>query len=46
MVSLWKGPELVEHYDFCSLHCLKVWIDSQIPEIPEAFLKAFQEGKE
>jgi len=46
MVSLWNGPETVEHYSFCSLVCLKSWLDAQVPEVPTAFLKAFGEGEE
>jgi hypothetical protein len=46
MVSLWKGPEAVEHYSFCSLSCLRTWVDTQLPQIPDAFLKAFEKGSE
>lgn len=46
MVSRWKGPKAVEHYNFCSLTCLKKWADAQIPQIPNVFLKAFEEGKD
>jgi hypothetical protein len=46
MVSLWKGPEAVEHYNFCSLSCLRTWVDTQLPQIPDAFLKAFEKGSE
>jgi hypothetical protein len=46
MVSLWKGPEAVEHYNFCSLSCLRTWVDTQIPQVPEAFLRAFEKGRE
>jgi hypothetical protein len=46
MISLWKGPETVQHYSFCSLMCLKTWLDAQIPQIPDVFLRAFQKGKE
>lgn len=46
MVSRWKGPKVVEHYNFCSLTCLKKWADAQIPQIPNVFLKAFEEGKD
>jgi hypothetical protein len=45
-VSLFKGPEAVEHYSFCSFTCLKTWLDAQIPQIPDVFLKAFEKGKE
>jgi hypothetical protein len=46
MVSRWKGPKVVEHYNFCSLTCLKKWADAQAPQIPDVYLKAFEEGKD
>jgi len=46
MVSQWKGLEAVEHYNFCSFSCLKTWTDTQVPQVPEVFLKAFEEGKD
>jgi hypothetical protein len=46
MVSLWSGPEAVEHYNFCSLNCLKTWVDTQLPKVPDAFLRAFEKGRE
>ncbi len=46
MVSLWKGPEAVEHYNFCSLNCLRTWVDAQLPQVPDAFLRAFEKGRE
>jgi hypothetical protein len=46
MVSLWKGPGVVEHYNFCSLGCLKTWFDAQLPKVPDVFLKAFEKGKD
>ena len=46
VVSHWKGLGVVEHYNFCSFTCLKRWVDVQVPKIPEAFLKAFEEGKD
>ena len=45
MVSRWKGLEAIEHYNFCSFSCLKTWTDTQVPQVPEVFLKAFEEGK-
>ena len=41
LVSQWKGLGAVEHYHFCSPTCLKIWADTQAPQIPEVFLKAF-----
>jgi hypothetical protein len=46
MVSQWKGLGAVEHYNFCSFSCLKTWTDTQVPQIPDVFLKAFEEGKD
>jgi YHS domain-containing protein len=43
VVSHWKGLRAVDHYYFCSFTCLKRWVDAQAPEIPEAFLKAFED---
>ncbi len=43
MVSKWAGPGAVEHYTFCSSTCLKRWTDSQVPDVPDVFLKAFEE---
>jgi len=42
-VSHWKGMYSVDHYDFCSFSCLQRWVESQIPKVPEVFLKAFEE---
>lgn len=42
-VSQWKGIEAVEQYDFCSISCLQKWVNTRVPTIPEAFLKAFEE---
>ena len=44
-VSQWKGLGAVDHHHFCSFTCLKRWVDTQVPKIPETFLKAFEEGK-
>jgi len=46
MVSSWKGPEAVQHYNFCSLSCLRTWVDKQLPQVPDAFLRAFEKGRE
>jgi len=42
-VSCWKGMGAVDYYDFCSLVCLQRWVDTQIPRIPQTFLKAFED---
>ena len=41
MVSRWGGPGAIEHYSFCCFTCLKAWMDSQVPDVPDVFLKAF-----
>ena len=46
MVSRWKGPKTVEHHNFCSSVCLKRWTDTQVPPVPDVFLKAFDKGKD
>jgi len=46
MVSQWKGVETVEHYNFCSLICLKTWADTQVPQVPNVFLRAFKKEKD
>ena len=44
-VSCWEGPGEVVQYSFCSLDCLKSWVDGELPGIPEVFLESFEEGK-
>jgi len=44
-VSQWRGIGSVEQYHFCSFECLKAWVDTQIPNVPDVFLKYFDEGK-
>ncbi len=46
MVSIWKGKESVDHHCFCSIGCLRDWLDEQSPKIPGAFLNAFKEEEE
>lgn len=43
MISQWKGLESVDHYSFCSFTCLQRWVDTQVPRIPEVFLKSLEE---
>ncbi|MEW6002240.1 MAG: hypothetical protein AB1638_06285 [Nitrospirota bacterium] len=43
-VSKWKGIESFDQYDFCSLDCLREWIDKQMPKIPEEYLRNFEKG--
>lgn len=43
-VSQWHGRGDVSHYTFCSFTCLKSWVDTQAPKIPDVFLESFDEG--
>lgn len=43
MVARWESPGVVEHYAFCCIACLQRWTDMQVAEIPEVFLKAFDD---
>ncbi len=43
-VSQWHGRGDAEHYTFCSFACLRAWVDSLVPKIPNIFLKSFDEG--
>ena len=45
-VAQWKGFGIVDHYNFCSFTCLKRWVDTHIPQVPEVFLKAFEDEKD
>ena len=42
-LSYWKGREEVDHFNFCSPACLRGWIESQCPSVPEVFLRSFEE---
>jgi len=44
-VSHWKGPGVVSHYNFCSLSCLKSWVNAELPTVPEVFLESFKEDE-
>jgi len=44
-VSCWEGPGEVTQYSFCSLDCLKSWVDGEMPEVPQVFRESFGEGK-
>jgi hypothetical protein len=46
LVRQWKGIGLIDDYDFCSLDCLQKWVLSQLPKIPEEYLRAFDENKD
>ncbi len=42
-VSQWKGTGSVDELDFCSFTCLGRWVEAQTPQVPRAFLSAFQD---
>ena len=44
-VSYWKGLGRVFRYNFCSYRYLKSWVDTQVPGVPEVFLKSFEAGE-
>ncbi len=44
-ISHWKGSGAVAHYTFCSLICLKSWVDASVPTVPHIFLEAFRDGE-
>ncbi|MCX6012070.1 MAG: hypothetical protein NTV30_01375 [Chloroflexi bacterium] len=43
MVTNWKGHENVDQIVFCSYSCLKRWVDSKTPNIPDIFMKSFED---
>jgi hypothetical protein len=43
MLSCLKGAETVDRYSFCSFVCLKLWVDEQLPRVPEVFLESLDE---
>lgn len=45
IVCHWKEPQSVDRYSFCSFGCLQRWLDTQVPRIPEVFLKSLGEEK-
>ena len=40
-ISRWRGIGSVEHYSFCSLSCLKSWVDAHVTKVPKVFLESF-----
>jgi hypothetical protein len=40
-VTAWEGMGAVGHHSFCSLECLKEWLESPVPRVPDVFLRAF-----
>jgi hypothetical protein len=45
IVAHWKGPGSVEHHNFCSFSCLQKWVNSQVTEVPEVFIKYLEENE-
>ena len=43
VVSCLQGLESVDRYNFCSFSCLQKWVSSQLPQVPEVFLKSLDE---
>ncbi len=33
------------HLQFCSLRCMKAWVDSQVTEVPEVFTRSFDDER-
>jgi hypothetical protein len=46
IISHLKGVESVEQKNYCSLDCLKRWLDSEFPDVPEVFLKSMEDQTE
>ena len=44
VISHLKGIEAIDQHSFCSLSCLQRWVDSQVPTVPEVFIKSLEEG--
>ena len=42
-VSYRLGPGISSHQYFCSLTCLKKWLDENVPTVPDIFLSAFKD---
>jgi hypothetical protein len=40
MLTEWGGPGVIDQHFFCCHDCLRTWADAQVPEIPDAFLRA------
>ncbi|MEE8205219.1 MAG: hypothetical protein V3T68_04115 [Dehalococcoidales bacterium] len=43
VVSHLKGVEAIDQHSFCSLSCLKRWVDSQAPAVPEVFIRSLDD---
>ena len=43
MATHWKEFESVDQHIFCSFSCLKRWVDTNVPKIPDVFIKSFGE---
>ena len=42
-LAYWRERGQVTHYAFCSFSCMKSWLDSTVPSIPQVFLESFGE---
>ncbi len=43
ILTCWKGQESVDHLAFCSFTCLRRWVDTKVPKIPQTFFRSFAE---
>ena len=43
VITRFQETEQIGRYSFCSLHCLKDWVESEMPRIPEIFLRSMDE---
>ncbi|MDY6912567.1 MAG: hypothetical protein SVM79_09440, partial [Chloroflexota bacterium] len=42
-VARWKGREAVDHNSFCSVDCMREWVDDLLPRVPKVFLESFDQ---
>jgi hypothetical protein len=40
-LTYWEGIGAVNHYSFCSLDCLRAWLDKHHTQVPDVYLKSF-----
>jgi hypothetical protein len=45
MLSCIKRDEDIDRCSFCSLGCLKIWMDKQLPGIPDVFIESLDEER-
>jgi hypothetical protein len=46
MATEWKECESVIQHMFCSFSCLKRWVDTSVPAVPDVFMKSFSENED